>query len=113
MGGTKMDFDQILSFVNFQTGLSELGLRTFFTTFTTALAVFLDFSLGLSQKGAASAGYPNTVTRAAVNSQIGTNFVNCKVPALTRGSYSPELRTEPTKKTVRFDELQGGLFSVS
>jgi hypothetical protein len=57
-----MDFGQILSFMNFQTGLAESDLRAFFTTFTTALAVYLPlgnpiqtllgtFSLGLSQKG--------------------------------------------------------------
>jgi Domain of unknown function (DUF4469) with IG-like fold len=215
---TKMDFDQILRFMNFQTGLPESDLRTFFTTFTTALAVYLPlgspiqtpmgtFSLGLSQKGAASAGSSNTglvaerkattdnltvrlrpdnglvarlkaavavevvdtpvvqgpvvfgsenvenpgvlnagksgqiihikgnrlsfsaadpetgvffvstgedtATRATVYSRIGTNFIDCKIPALTPGSYSLEVRTKPTKKTVRLGELQGGGFIVS
>ena len=208
---TKMGFDQILSFMNFQTGLPESDLRTFFTTFAKALEVYLPlgspiqtpmgtFSLGLSQKRISSPGPNNTglladrkastdnlsvrlrpdrglinrlkatvsvevvdtpmlqgpvvfgsqnvenpgtlnggsqgqiihikgnrlsfsaadqetgiffapsdgkeATRATVYSRIGSNFVDCKVPALTPGFYTLEVRTKPTNKDVRLGELK-------
>jgi hypothetical protein len=45
-------------------------------------------------------------TRAASYSRIGTNFVDCKVPALEPGTYTLEVRTKPTHTAVRVGALK-------
>jgi len=108
----RLDFDQILSFILFQTGLREPDLHAFFIPFAMALDVPLPlggpiqtprgtFSLVRSQRGNSSRAVNNTgpladkkaTTRAWVYRRIGPNFIDGKIPA------------KPTSKDVRTGEL--------
>jgi hypothetical protein len=45
-------------------------------------------------------------TRVVSYSRIGTNFVDCKVPALEPGTYTLEVRTRPTDTDVRVGAMK-------